>query len=90
MIKPIIFKPSNPEVELLFNNFYNMHHPHDKVMRVSPKISITLSKHRAIRELMDQEMLDIGHKHSGNHKSFIILNHNVKIEKNNNRFIFRI
>jgi len=90
MIRPIVLKPTNPDIELLFNNFYNMHHPHGKAMRISRNTASMLSKNKAARELINLDVLDITHRDNGPKRSIVYLNHNVKIEKKNNTFVFRI
>jgi len=79
----IHFKPSNPEIEKIFNRLVN----NSGTTVKNPKLLTTIGKHRTIKKLRAKDHIFFGYDRQ-KHQSIIFFPPNVKLKKNlkNNGF----
>lgn len=80
----IFFNPKNPEIEKIFNRLIT--YPGISIDR---NLARDISRHKTIRRLREKNHMFIARDQNKN-KTILFFPPNVKVEKQNNGFIFKI
>jgi hypothetical protein len=78
--------PKSPEIRDMMIRLSNMDNKHGIGIRTTPNIAVTLSHHKAIRELSEMDKIDIATKHNGQRRSIIYIPPGVRIVEKGGKF----
>jgi hypothetical protein len=78
--------PKNPAIRAMMTRLSNMDNKNGIGIRTTPNIAVTLSHHKAIRELSEMDKIDIATKHNGWKRSIIYIPPGVRIVEKGGKF----
>jgi hypothetical protein len=85
-MKYVSLYPKNPGIRDILIRLSNMDNKNGIGLRTTPNIAVTLSHHKAIRELSGMDKIDIATKHNGQRRSIIYIPPGVRIVQKEGKF----
>jgi hypothetical protein len=78
--------PKNPAIRDMMTRLSNMENKNGIGIRTTPNLAVTLSHHKAIRELARMDKIDITTRHNGPRRSIVYLPPGVRIVQKEGKF----
>lgn len=85
-MKYVSLYPKNPAIRDMMTRLSNMENKNGIGLRTTPNLAVTLSHHKAIRELSSMDKIDITTKHNGIRRSIIYIPPGVRIVEKEGKF----